>query len=182
MPPGRTVRRRHFCPWKGSIWKTTSWRHVVCAVKRAPETFDADGFVNLVHRLKNDREDIAYPLFDRGRDCAEPGAGCLRAATPVVVVEGNYLLLRSGPWAALKPLFDATDLIAPPMSVLESRLTDRWLGHGLSREAAIRRVRENDLRNARRVLTHSSDAGLCLTATQRRVQIRQTEPERSRPE
>ncbi len=80
----------------------------------------------------------------------------------MVVVEGNYLLLRSGDWAGLQGLFDATVMIAPPIEVLEARLIDRWLDHGLSPEAAARRARGNDLANARLVIAESARADLVL--------------------
>ena len=132
------------------------------AVKGAPQTFDAAGFVRLVRSLRNPDEDVAYPLFDRARDCTLPGAGRLPAGTPVVVVEGNYLLLRSGDWAGLQGLFDAAVMIAPPVEVLEARLIYRWLEHGLSAEAAARRARGNDLANARLVMAQSATADLVL--------------------
>lgn len=134
------------------------------AVKGAPETFDAEGFVDLIRRVGAAGQDIPYPLFDRSADRTVPDAACLRADTPVVVVEGNYLLLSNAPWNRLKPLFDATVIIAPPIEVLEARLIDRWLGYGHSPEEAERKARGNDLVNARRVLEASAPADLTLPA------------------
>jgi len=53
-------------------------------------------------------------------------------------------------------------MLAPPIEVLEARLIERWLGYGLSPEAAARRARGNDLANARLVLTQSERADLAL--------------------
>jgi pantothenate kinase len=133
------------------------------AVKGAPETFDAAGFVALVRRLRDPGRDLRYPLFDRAADRTLPDAGRLRAGIEVVVVEGNYLLLTEGDWAELAPFFDVTVMIAPPMPVLEARLVERWLGHGLPLEEAGRRARGNDLANARRVLDGSRPADLLLS-------------------
>lgn len=132
------------------------------AVKGAPETFDVAAFVALVHRLREGGADIHYPIFNRAEDRSIPRAGCVRAGTPIVVVEGNYLLLRTGGWAALKSLFDATVMIAPLMQTLERRLIARWLEHGLSRDDAMHRVRRNDLMNARKVMEESAVADLLL--------------------
>ncbi|GHE00806.1 hypothetical protein U879_13970 [Defluviimonas sp. 20V17] len=136
------------------------------AVKGAPETFDVDGFAALLHDLRRGGADIRYPHFDRARDCAVPAAGLVPAATPVVVVEGNYLLLRSGGWATLKDLFDATVMLAPPIPTLERRLTRRWLDHGLPHDQAVARARGNDLANARRVIAQSAPADLLLGAAE----------------
>ncbi|MBD3678966.1 MAG: uridine kinase [Rhodobacteraceae bacterium] len=134
------------------------------AVKGAPQTFDAAGFVELVKSLKTAQGDIRYPHFSREQDRTLPGAGCLTAGTPIVVVEGNYLLLRYAPWSELKPLFDATVLISPPIEVLEERLIERWLNHGLSQVDAENRARGNDLTNARHVIENSAEADLLLTS------------------
>lgn len=133
------------------------------AVKGAPETFDVAGFVDLVRRLRAARDDVRYPLFDRGEDRTLPDAGLFRAGTPIGVVEGNYLLLAEGDWRAVAPLFDLTVMIAPPTEVLEARLIRRWLDHGLPADAAERRARGNDMTNARRVLEGSAAADLVLS-------------------
>lgn len=138
-------------------------------VKGAPETFDVEGFVDLVTRLRDDSADIAYPLFSRAEDRTLPGAGSVAAATRVVVVEGNYLLLSDGGWSKLKALFDATVMLAPPMDVLERRLIARWLEHGLAPDQARSRARGNDLTNARRVLEQSARADLILTLPEAEV-------------
>lgn len=130
--------------------------------KGAPETFDAEGFAALVRRLRDAPGEIRYPLFSRAEDRTLPDAGRLGAETRIVVVEGNYLLLQDAGWAALRPLFDATVMLAPPIEVLEQRLVARWLDHGMEPEAARARARGNDLANARRVIADSARADLAL--------------------
>ncbi|MCE0504065.1 MULTISPECIES: AAA family ATPase [unclassified Roseivivax] len=132
------------------------------AQKGAPETFDAESFLALIREIRAGGRDIAYPLFDRARDCTLPDAGFLRAEVPLVVVEGNYLLLGEGAWGKLAAEFDASVMIAPPIEVLEDRLIRRWLDHGLPREAAEARARGNDLPNARLVVERSRPADLRL--------------------
>ncbi|WP_241524034.1 uridine kinase [Oceaniglobus indicus] len=131
-------------------------------LKGAPDTFDADGFVALVRHVRQGNADIRYPLFDRAQDRTLPGAGFLPEATPLVVVEGNYLLLRQGAWAGLSNLFDLTVMLAPPLAELEARLIARWRHHGLAPAAAEARARGNDLTNARTVMTESAEADLFL--------------------
>lgn len=133
------------------------------AVKGAPQTFDARGFVMKVAALRIGGKANTFPLFDRDTDKTLPDAGAVTADAEVVVVEGNYLLLDDGPWSELRNLFSATIMLTPPLPVLEHRLIARWTAHGMSQQAAFERTHENDLRNARYVLEHSTPADLALT-------------------
>lgn len=133
------------------------------ARKGAPETFDVDGLVRLVRNVRDHEADIRYPLFDRTLDRCLADAGLLEASTPIVVVEGNYLLLDAPPWDELASLFDATVFLSPSIETLEARLIDRWLSFGFSPEAAAEKARGNDLKNARLVLENSRAADLLLT-------------------
>ncbi|MBT9383674.1 uridine kinase [Pseudooceanicola sp. CBS1P-1] len=133
------------------------------AVKGAPQTFDAQGYLDLIARVRADDGPLEYPLFDRAADCSRPGAGRLEARTRIVVTEGNYLLCSAAPWEKLRDQFDARVLLSPPLEELERRLTQRWLDHGLSRESARARALGNDIPNARFVLGHSAGADLVLS-------------------
>jgi pantothenate kinase len=132
------------------------------AVKGAPETFDAHGFLDLLATVRDTKGVVRYPLFDRAADSTVPDAGILDPDVEIVIVEGNYLLLRDPPWNRLQPLFDATVMIAQPEEVLFDRLVQRWLAHGLSPDAARRRAAGNDLKNARTVLSRSRPADLVI--------------------
>jgi pantothenate kinase len=129
--------------------------------KGAPETFDAEGFLHLVRRLKAGGE-VVVPLFDRARDLAVAGAQVVPAACEVAVCEGNYLLFDEAPWAALAPLWDVTARLDVPLPEIRARLIQRWLDHGLSRAAATRRAEGNDVPNARRVAERALPAELIL--------------------
>lgn len=132
------------------------------AVKGAPQTFDALGFVTLVRKIRDNDGPVTYPLFDRALDRTIPDAGHLDAGTPIVVFEGNYLLLQDGAWAGLAGLFDVTVMLSVPMSELRGRLVDRWLSHGLSQGDAEARAQGNDIPNARLVIANSASADLTL--------------------
>lgn len=134
------------------------------AVKGAPQTFDAAGFVALVRRVRANDGPVSYPLFDRGLDRTIPEAGHLAADTPIVVFEGNYLLLNKGVWAELAGLFDVTVMLSVPMPDLRARLVERWLSYGLSQPDAEARAEGNDIPNARLVIANSAEADLTLGA------------------
>nr|WP_246849381.1 sugar transporter [Rubellimicrobium arenae] len=129
--------------------------------KGAPETFDIQGFLHLVHRLKAGGEVVA-PIFDRARDLAVAGAQVVPADCQIVICEGNYLLFDEAPWRDLVPLWDLSARLDVPLRELRARLIQRWLDHGLSRAAATRRAEINDVPNAERILRNELPAHLLL--------------------
>ena len=129
------------------------------ARKGAPETFDADGFVNLVHRIRTE-DDVFYPVFDRSRDLSIAGAGHLSADTELAIFEGNYLLFSEDPWKQLADLWEFSIWIDTPEQLVTERCIKRWLDHGHSAEEARQRAEQNDLRNARRISQHRLPADI----------------------
>jgi pantothenate kinase len=121
--------------------------------KGAAETFDAEGFVALIRRLKQGGA-VVYPVFDRDRDLAVAGAGRVEAQTGLVVVEGNYLLLDRAPWNELAGLWDLSVMLDVPAGELRRRLTERWQGLGRSPAEVLAHL-ENDLANAETVAGQS---------------------------
>ena len=122
------------------------------ARKGAPETFDVGGFRHMLQRLKaNEEDEIAVPVFDRGLDISRASARLLSRDVRVVVVEGNYLLLTSPPWAGLHASFDITVMLRVDEAVLRQRLAARWRGYGLSPEQIERKIEHNDLPSGRRL-------------------------------
>jgi pantothenate kinase len=118
--------------------------------KGAPQTFDSEGFVELVRTLRQ-QDSVSYPVFDRGKDQTVPNGGRIDGKTRIVLVEGNYLLLQTPPWSELKPLFDVTLYLDVPREVLRTRLVNRWREHGLSLLQAEARADGNDMKNVETV-------------------------------
>ena len=119
--------------------------------KGAPETFDADGFIVQMQRVKAGGE-VVYPTFDRARDLSVAGAAVLDADCDLAVVEGNYLLFDEAPWQSLAGLWDISIWCDTPESVLRERCVQRWLDHDHTPEEAIARAEGNDMANARRII------------------------------
>lgn len=128
------------------------------ARKGSPETFDVEGLAALLARVRAGGRAVAAPVFDRDLDLARAGARVIEPGQPVVLVEGNYLLLRDPPWDALASLFDRTLFVEAPEDELARRLVARWLHHGLDLAAARARAERNDLPNARLVVSRSRPA------------------------
>ena len=127
------------------------------ARKGAPMTFDVGGLRRDLARIRAGGEDVLVPVFDRRLDLARAGARVVGAAQPIVLVEGNYLLLDRAPWDALGEFFDRTLLIRVPEAELRRRLIARWHEYEVSAEAAIARAEGNDLPNALTVARDSRE-------------------------
>ena len=132
------------------------------ARKGAPETFDYQGFLTTLQRIRSREFEVAIPVFDRRADLARAGASIIHVAVKYVVVEGNYLLLDEPPWTGLAPCFDLTIFLDVPREELERRLLQRWLELGDSEEKARRWVAGNDMPNVDRVLSRRRRPGLAL--------------------
>ncbi len=127
--------------------------------KGAPETFDAEGFLSLVKRLKTGGEVFA-PLFDRERELAIAGALAVPEEAPLVVLEGNYLLLDEPVWRDAAVLLDLTVLVMPPTAEIERRLMCRWLDLGFDEAKSRAWIESNDLPNAMTVVAGSLPADI----------------------
>ena len=131
------------------------------AVKGSPQTFDAEGFVQLIARIQS-QEDVYYPTFDRSLDKAIAGSGHIGADCEIAVVEGNYLLFDAPVWRGLMSYWDFSIRLDAPFDRLESRLIQRWLDHGLSAPDAKVRALSNDIPNAKTIMDHALPADLVL--------------------
>lgn len=124
--------------------------------KGAPDTFDAGGFFHTLKRLRaRDEAFVAVPVFDRDIEIARAGARMIPADVPIILAEGNYLLLQQEPWARLRPLFDVAVLVDVPEAVLRERLLARWRHYDLTAEEIAWKLEGNDLPNGRFVMAES---------------------------
>ena len=124
--------------------------------KGAPVTFDVGGLYHTLRRIRDrDEAFVAVPVFDRDIEIARAGARMISAATPVIIVEGNYLLLGQEPWVRLRPLFDVAVLVDVPEAVLRARLEARWRHYSLTPEEIAWKLDGNDLPNGRVVMAES---------------------------
>lgn len=120
----------------------------------APHTFDVAGFIVLLRRIRaqsdfGDGPTIYAPDFRR--EIEEPVAGSIAidVSTPVIVVEGNYLLLDCAMWREIHPLLDLSYYVHLDDEERQRRLIDRHIRFGKSPEDAKRWVLGTDERNAR---------------------------------
>ena len=121
--------------------------------KGAPDTFDGAGYVALLRRLRSQPagETVYAPEFRREIEEPVAGAIAVRPETPLVITEGNYLLLEEGPWAGVAPLLDEVWYVEVDDRLRLERLLRRHQQFGRSREAAQAWVAQTDEPNARRI-------------------------------
>ncbi len=81
----------------------------------AKRSFDFDGIRNLLEGIRVSRSPVFYPVYDRTKERAVPGAGVVSPETDIVIVKGNYLLLDDQPWIELETLFDLEFFLDTPM-------------------------------------------------------------------
>lgn len=130
--------------------------------KGAPDTFDAAGYVNLVRRLREGVDTVYAPEFRREIEEPIAGAVAVPPEVPLVITEGNYLLLDEDPWTGVKPLLTEAWFLAPDEPERLERLVSRHRRYGRSLVEAKQRALGSDQRNADIIAATSSRADLVL--------------------
>ncbi|MER7922440.1 nucleoside/nucleotide kinase family protein [Streptomyces sp. NPDC096057] len=133
--------------------------------KGAPDTFDAAGYAALLRRVREETDEVVYaPGFER--DLEQPIAGAIPVlpSARLVVTEGNYLLLREGSWARVRPCLDEVWFCEADEGERVRRLVARHEEFGKDHETAEAWVAGTDQRNADLVATTRDRAELVVPA------------------
>lgn len=135
--------------------------------KGAPDTFDAAGYAALLRRLRSSGPgsgaDVVYaPVFDRHLEESIAGAVPVGPDVPLVITEGNYLLLDTPPWHRVRELLDEVWFVELDDDERIRRLVARHVTHGRSPEAALEWVLRSDEANARIVAATRPRADLVV--------------------
>jgi pantothenate kinase len=120
--------------------------------KGAIDTFDGDGYLALLERIRSTPPHLVYaPAFDR--DIEQPVAASIAVppGAPLVVTEGNYLLDDEPPWPVIRARLSEVWYIDTPADERHRRLVARHVRFGKSPEQAERWVTDVDERNAERI-------------------------------
>ncbi|HZG22243.1 MAG TPA: nucleoside/nucleotide kinase family protein [Herbaspirillum sp.] len=118
--------------------------------KGAEDTFDSAGFVHLLTRLRRQAagETVYAPLFVRELEEAIAGSIAIATDIPLIIAEGNYLLLDQGPWAQVRPLLDEVWYVEVDPALRVQRLVARHVQFGRSHADAEAWVKRSDEANA----------------------------------
>lgn len=142
------------------------------AQKGEPDTFDVAGYVELLRRVREAApgQQIPWPTYSRELHEPVPG-GVVFDRQTIIVTEGNYLLLDSGEWTAVRPLLDETWYLDVPRPIIEKRLVRRHMRGGRTAADAKTKVEHSDLLNARLVERTRFSADLVLRKSGRGYRI-----------
>jgi pantothenate kinase len=135
--------------------------------KGAIDTFDAGGYLAMLRRLRDSAEQLVYaPEFRREIDEPIAGAVAVPRDVPLVVTEGNYLLVMDGAWGEVRALLDEAWFIDLSDGDRLARLIQRHVKYGNSLKAAQAKALGSDQRNAKLVATtrHRADVLVQLEA------------------
>ncbi len=134
--------------------------------KGAPDTFDAGGYAALLARLRAREDGVVYaPAFERTLEQPLAGAIPVPAAARLVVTEGNYLLLDTGRWPAVRPLLDEVWFCALRDDVRLERLHARHVRFGKAPDEAVAWVGAVDEPNAALIDATRGHADLLVPST-----------------
>lgn len=134
------------------------------ALKGAPQTFDAIGYVAALRSLRRrPPATVGWPAYDRVVR-HEPVADAIPIGPEigVVITEGNYLLLPEQPWAQVRELLDQTWYLDVDRAVILDRLRRRHLATGRSERQTEVKIAETDLPNSALIGETKRSADLIL--------------------
>ena len=133
--------------------------------KGAHDTFDDDGYARLLAALRAQREGDAVIYAPRFRREIEEPIGSsipVHPSIPLVVTEGNYLLLDSGAWPAARACVDEIWFLAPDSGIRHDRLVRRHEAFGKTPEEARFWALGSDERNAQLIESTAARADRIL--------------------
>lgn len=127
-------------------------------VKGCPETYDTEKLNQKLMNIKT--EDILWPIYDRNiHDVVE---NQIKVTQDIILIEGNWLMLKEEPWRSIQQYADYKILILAEQEMLKERLITRKEKGGLSKEEAEAWYENSDSKNVIRVLNDSIKGDLLL--------------------
>ncbi len=123
-------------------------------IKGAPETFDIDLLVDKIREARQDGTN--WNIYDRKIHDVLPDYWSVEE--DILLIEGNYLLLKETGWTNVRVLADYSVFIDADPQLLRERLINRKIAGGKSREEAEAFYNFSDSKNVERVLKNSARA------------------------
>ena len=123
-------------------------------IKGAPETFDIDLLVEKIREARQEGTD--WNVYDRNIHDVLPDYWSVE--DDILLIEGNYLLLKEAGWTNVRVLADYSVFIDAEPHLLRERLINRKIAGGKSREEAEKFFEFSDAKNIERVLKNSARA------------------------
>ena len=133
----------------------------------APFTFNAKKFLDLVSHLNDEKYvngTIQVPTFDHKLKDPIENDKLIDPDTNIIIIEGNYVLLKDLYWNDITKFVDETWFVDVPLNLVKERIIKRHLEAGIAEneQEAIARADGNDLLNAEYILKNSKSADLTI--------------------
>lgn len=133
----------------------------------APFTFNAKKFLDLVSHLNDEKYvngTIQVPTFDHKLKDPIENDKLIDPDTNIIIIEGNYVLLKDLYWNDISKYVDETWFVDVPLNLVKERIIKRHLEAGIAEneQEAIARADGNDLLNAEYILKNSKSADLTI--------------------
>jgi pantothenate kinase len=133
------------------------------ARKGAIDTFDADGYLAVLRRIRTETGHTVYlPNFDRTLEDPIAGSTAIDPNVRLVVTEGNYLLSAADPWPQVRREIGEVWYLDIDDDVRRNRLVARHMRFGKTEAAARRWVEDVDEVNARLIAASRDAADLVI--------------------
>ena len=136
-------------------------RILLSQIKGSPETYDTSGMETMLSQIRNDFLEgcscqVRWPAYDRNLHDVVPGK--FPISGEILLIEGNYFLLKEPAWERIRSFADATIMIRSREDALRERLISRKMRGGMDRDAAAAWYEQTDARNIETVLSKSVKA------------------------
>lgn len=125
-------------------------------IKGSPESFDVNTLAKKLTLAR--KKDVFFPVYDRR--IHDPLPKAVKITEKILIVEGNWLLLDEGAWRDLE--CDYSIFLRMGDESQLDRIVRRKMQGGVSKEEALRSVRENDWPNICRCMARSRRGDLNL--------------------
>ena len=141
----------------GAVWLPMDGFHLAdteldrlgrAARKGAIDTFDVNGYLATLRRVRARTEVVYAPSFDRAVEQPIAGSIPIPPTARLVVTEGNYLLDNEDPWRGVATLVDEMWFCAVDEETRRGRLIRRHIAFGKSAATARQWVDTGDEVNA----------------------------------
>jgi len=129
------------------------------ALKGAPVSYDGDGFVASLVKLRTAKR-TSFPRYDRRLHDPVPGAVRIGPQDRLVLVEGNYLLLEEDPWAAVAELLDLSLFLLQTPEVVREGMISRHIAGGRTEAEAVAHYERVDRKNFELIMASAHRADL----------------------
>jgi pantothenate kinase len=116
------------------------------SVKGAPETFDVEGYISMLKRIKLG-ENLKAPIYSREAHDVIDNALPIEPYHKIVITEGNYLFADMEGWCEIKDIIDLKIYINAAKGVCEKRLLERHMRGGKTEAEALKKIRKVDMKN-----------------------------------